>query len=548
MIVWIVTHLALAVAFAFVCHGVGRLLVRDYIRDDGAAATALGYGILGQLLFALAALGMLTRANAAILFGTAAVVSLPSLRRPVAFSHLQLFVAVGSIPGLIIAIYPPVGYDATMYHLVYARLFAESGRLVYADALRFPVFPQLAEMHFTAALLLIGERAAQLTQWIALPVTALSAARLVREAGGGERAELLAAALWLGTPYAVYLSGSGYIDVSLAMMVTAGFAAARPGLSGAFAGLAAATKYHGLFFIAALARRRGVLVFLAAAALFAAPWYIHIARATGNPLFPYLRGIFGDHEYRTNIDQSMLDAIADPRSAVAALPLETPVQTVVRRALLEPIRRGVSPHSPLLVLLLPFAAAGAAIAPALRRPLLAAAVYALIVAPLDWRFLIVIVPLLAAAIALPLERLLSPRLARAATLLLLLPGFAWGSLLILVKYGPMPVTPAERDTFVAGRIGVYRAVRSLGPTTVYVLGAPQMAYYCPGRCLGDERGPYRFQRVEPLLSDPPRLAHLLRGFGATHLVVDKEKYRFRPAAPFRLVYEDARAAAYAVGR
>jgi hypothetical protein len=433
-----------------------------------------------------------------------------------------------------------------MYHLVYARLFAESGRLVFADALRFPVFPQLAEMHFAGAMLMFGDHAAQLTQWIALPVTALATARLVREAGGGERAEMLAAALWLGTPFAVYLSGSGYIDVSLTMLVTAGFVSARPALSGAFAGLAAATKYHGLFFLFALARRRKLLLFVAAAALFAAPWYIHIARTTGNPLFPYLRGVFGDHQYRTEMDESMLGMLEDPRRAASAIPNEAPFVSVVRYAVIEPLQRGVSPHSPLLLLLLPFAVAGAVVAPRLRRPVIAAAVYALIVAPLEWRFMIVIVPLLAAAIAVPLERLLSARVARIAALLFLLPGFAWGSLLIAVKYGPLPITPAEREGFVARKIGVYRAVRTLGPTTVYVLGAPQMAYYCPGKCLGDRNGPYRAKLVEPLLSDPPRLAEKLHSFGATHFVVDKRYTRFTPAAPFRLVYEDERAAAYAV--
>ena len=79
-----------------------------------------------------------------------------------------------AIPSLLIAMYPPIGYDGTLYHLVYAKLFAQSGRIVFADALRFPIFPQIAEMHFTAALLLFGERAMHLTGWLALPVTAMA--------------------------------------------------------------------------------------------------------------------------------------------------------------------------------------------------------------------------------------------------------------------------------------------------------------------------------------------------------------------------------------
>src|SRR5688572_1635171 len=107
MIGWIVTHAALAVAFAFVCHGVGRLIVRHLNNGAGAVATALGYGILGQLLFALAATGLLTRTNVLILFAVAAAASIPSLRGPFSFSRLHLFVAIASIPSFVIAIYPP---------------------------------------------------------------------------------------------------------------------------------------------------------------------------------------------------------------------------------------------------------------------------------------------------------------------------------------------------------------------------------------------------------------------------------------------------------
>jgi hypothetical protein len=165
---------------------------------------------------------------------------------------------------------------------------------------------------------------------------------------------------------------------------------------------------------------------------------------------------------------------------------------------------------------------------------------------MDWRFLLVIVPVCAAAIGIALERVLPQRAMVAAVLVCLAPGLIWAALLLIARYGPIPVTPAQREAFVAGRIPVYRAVRSLGPHTVYVLGAPNMAYYCRGTCLGDVNGPYRFALVEPLLGDPPRLAAQLRRFGAAYFVVDRAAARFRPAPPFRLVYADAHAEAYVV--
>jgi hypothetical protein len=317
-----------------------------------------------------------------------------------------------------------------------------------------------------------------------------------------------------------------------------------PGLSGAFAGLAAATKYHGLFFIAVLARRRKLALYLAAALVIAAPWYAHIARETGNPLFPYLRAIFGDHEYGTRIDARLQSLAADPAGAAAHLPNEPPFVSIVRHAIARPIGFGVPPHSPWIVLLLPMVIAGAVIAPRLQKPLIASAVYALIVLTLDWRFMIVIVPLCAAAIGIVVERLI--RSTFVVALAFILPGFAWGVLLMAMKYGPMPHTPAQREAFVAQRIHVYRAVRAIGPATVYVLRGQNNAYYCPGKCLGDTHGPYRFALVEPLLNDAPRLAAKLRSFGATHLVVDRTTTRFTPAPPFRLIYTDAKASAYEV--
>lgn len=572
MIVWVLLHALIAIGFAWICHGAGSLILRRAPFEDAglriAAATALGYGLLGQCLFVLGLLGWLNRVAAGSLFGVAIVaaaiaqrirsrdVSRAPVRRP-----LLVLIAIGSIPSLLIAMYPPVGFDGTMYHLVFARLFAESGRLVFAEALRFPVFPQLAEMHYTAALLLISDQAAQLTGWLALPVTALATASLVRQAGGGERAEWLAAALWLGTPCAIYLCASSYIDVTLTMFVTLAAACTAPSLAGAFAGMGAATKYHGLFFLFTLPWRnvrggssqgrsfsfRAILLFLVMGASFAAPWYVRIVDATGNPLFPYMRGLFGDHEYRTRIDQTMLRATGDPLQAAAMLPREPPFVTIIDRGFIGAIRFGVPPHSPVIIFLLPLVLAAAVLAPRLRQPLILAVLYVVIVSPLDWRFMVAVVPLFAAAIGWCGERIIPRKGTLAAIVICILPGFAWGTLFLTVKFGPMPHTPAQREAFLAKRIRVYRAVHSLGRTTVYVLGAPNMAYYCPGRCLGDFTGPYGYGKVFPLLHEPQRLAERLRGFGATHLVLDRSKTQFAPGPPFRLVYRDAQAEAYAIG-
>ena len=566
LVAWIATHAGAIVLFAFLCHGTGSLLM-DRLGRNAAMATALGMGIFAQTLFVLGVVGALTKFSVICILVVMAVCALlPVASRqlpdwPLATGHWLL--AFATLPAFLLALYPPVGFDATMYHLPFAKAFAREGALVYLDNLRFPVFPQLAEMLFTAALLVADDVTAQLTQWLAIVITALATARL-----GGKRAGLFAAALFLGTPLTIFLGGNAYIDATLAMFVTLALCAwlewrrtASTGwlvLAGAFAGMGAATKYHGLFFVVVFflavlrVRIRAGAIFLAVALLVAGPWYARIAWHTGNPFFPFFSSIFGRSEWRTLVDQSLARTAADPVSAVVTDPVSL-ARGAVRGAFLDPITGGRPPHSPWVLLLLPLGIAGAVIDRRLLYPFAAAMVYALLLSSLDWRFLIPIVPLVSVCIALALDRLWSagvpagcnagapPAPGAAArrrrfsrrdggvpwtaliAALLILPGFAWGSLLI-AKYGPIPTTPAQRDAFIARKIPVYPALRALNERhgsqyTAYVLRAANAAYYCDGRFLGDDFGPYRFALVEPFLDDPAKLHAVLRRFGADYFIV-----------------------------
>src|SRR5204862_382809 len=159
------------------------------------------------------------------------------------------------------ALYPPSAYDETMYHLPYARLFANAGALVYADNLRFPVFPQLNEVVFSAALLVSDDLTAQLTQWLCFVAIAFAIASLV----DGPRA-LFGMAIWFAVPRVNEAASVAHVECGLTLAVTLAFVAwmrwretEHRGwlfLVGAFAGMAAATKYHGLFFVASAIPQR----------------------------------------------------------------------------------------------------------------------------------------------------------------------------------------------------------------------------------------------------------------------------------------------------
>jgi dolichyl-phosphate-mannose-protein mannosyltransferase len=592
-------HALAILVFALACFSAGRSIVDRFLPGSPfgqrvAFALALGTGLVGQALFLLGITGQLSRGNVAIVLALAAIAGCVPIRRSEVSSFdwrstdwrsldwrsldwrltpAGLVLLLATVPSFLLALYPPVGFDATMYHLPFARLFAERGALVFADTLRFPVFPQLGEMPFTAALLLSDDVAAQLTQWLALAVTTIALASLTRELENAYAA-ILAAALWIGNPLALYLGGNAYIDSSLAMYVTLAFAAWHRWrrdehlgwamLAGAFAGCAAATKYHGLFFIAVLfaafvwRNRRAAALFALTAILLAAPWYARIASATGNPLFPYLSAVFGRHEWQTTLDANLEKTASDPAAALSRASVN-PIASLVDRALIGRVRGRQSPFNPWLLLGLPLVLATAWIDRRQRFPLLAALAYAIVISPLDWRFMIPIAPLLCIGIAGGVTRAWSrfrpPSRALASVIATAFaaPGLIWMALL-LRGFGPIPANPAQRDAFLTRRITVYDSLRFLRrapiPPVVYLFSAENAAYYCPTRCMGDLYGPYRQQLLEPLLNEPEQLAARLRGFGVEVLVLPNDarhlplRDRLRRSRAFRPIFSGGHSEAF----
>ena len=571
MALWVLGHACAILLFALLCCGVGRALTLRLVPACPAElrvafSIAAGTLLLGQTLFILAAIGRLTRWNVIVVLCIMAAISITQIRLGRVWIRVAA-IAVTTTPAFLLALYPPVGFDATTYHLPYARLFAETGRLAFADTLRFPVFPQLGEIVFAGALLVADDITAQLTQWLALLVTTLAVASIARELQN-RAAAWLATSLWLGTPLALYLGGNAYIDSSLTMFVTLAFAAfmrwrndANPRwamLAGLLAGAAAATKYHGLFFVLALfvviawrSRRTGA-AFLLAAAVIAAPWYVRIAIETGNPVFPFLSAIFGRSEWPTKVDAQL----ENPAAAFIPSTAQHPFATIVDRALVDRVVVGHPPHNPWLLLLLPLAGVPLALDRRMRAPLVTAFAYGLIVATLDWRFLIAIVPLLAIAIASAITRIAasmrfdSRRSAIAAAILFAAPGFGWTALL-LRSFGAGALDPRRRDAFVAKRIEVYDALQFLGRTrgkpVIYIYFEENAAYYCPGRCMGELYGPYRYQYIEGLLDQPKALAARLRSFGVDVLVLrGPVRGRVESGGAFRRIYADGKAVALEV--
>ncbi|MCP4660523.1 MAG: glycosyltransferase family 39 protein [bacterium] len=541
-------------------------------------AAALGLGLLAQSLFFLGVLGLLEPeivfAGLAVghLLGYRTWRSLPGRWRSV-WQRLRRRerALVGRLacallilaPCLVLALYPPTGFDATMYHLPFARSFADAGRLLYLPDLRVPVFPVAIEMIFVPFYFLSGDVAAKLTQLLAMLLTAALIFAWGRRCFSG-RVGLWAAALWLGVPLVVWLGASAYIDMGLTLFVTAAFYGWERweesgnrrwlGLAGVFVGLAAGAKYVGLVFCAALLgltvlralksrTLRPVVTLSLAAALTLAPYYLRIVYHTGNPVFPFYASVFGAGEWTIAREDVYPAAVSEPGPQGAGTGIARRAFEGFSTLLLVPwngvFNRGVfhrqSPISPYYLVLIPLCLPLSLAAPRVRRQLLVVGGYGLFWALTfpDVRYLVPVLPLLHFGLAAGGERwcqLTAVRrwaTSRAVT---------WGAAALLVAPGPLyavykiheqgglPVTAEQREVYLSERVPGYAAIRWLNATegpsyTAYGLFGERLHYYARGRFLGDWFGPMRFSRILATIHDGEALHRELRGLGAGYFLV-----------------------------
>ncbi|MFL6234390.1 MAG: ArnT family glycosyltransferase [Thermoanaerobaculia bacterium] len=540
-----------------------------------AVSAALGLGLIAHLLLLLGLAHLLRPVPVLLLVAVIHAAGIPvwrELARDLRPGWRWGIALAAVLPLVLLALYPPTAFDATLYHLPFARAFVESGGVPYVLDRRVPVFPQVNEILFAAVMLFGPDVAAHGVQ---LLMTLLSAALAVE---WGRRAfperpwvGWLAAAVFLGNPIVVYLAGTGYIEAGLTLFVTAGLSSLDRWRSGGGRGwliLAAVltatacdVKYLGLFFlgIAGIAvllagrRVRDALLFGAVCLAFLAPWYLRIYAFSGNPIFPYLPGIFG----ATAWNSADLPQAQQPHGEHLAHWLRLPWDLVFRRELYNQ----QPPFSPFYLAAIPLLLLGAVRDRWVRGALAVAGLYALVFTflPPDGRYLEPVLPLASLAVAASLAIAFRGRIPRRAVaalcLLCFLPGWLYAGYRIR-KQGPLPLTAAQRESYLARSLPFYPAVAWLNRTrgsayTVWALHAESMAYLAGGRFLGDWFGPAGFERVLAGVGRPEDLHRKLRGLGAGYLLVtEKGGLPFPEDDAFRRwftpLYADPHARVYAL--
>ncbi|HWM91876.1 MAG TPA: glycosyltransferase family 39 protein [Thermoanaerobaculia bacterium] len=564
---FLAAHLLALAVLAATAWAAGSLATRKLSWESRAESLALpvtlGLALLAHLGFLLGALGLL-RPGVLIAVIVAVNAAFYWERRRLAglrVSLPSLFPALLALaPLFLLALYPPIAFDETLYHLPFARAFAQSGGLPAMPALKFPIFPALGELLFAETLLLAGDIATHLVDLLAVLATAGLLAAWGRRAFS-PKAGWIAAALYLGNPIAIHLSGTAYVEPLLALFVTGALFAAwvfrHTGerswlvLTAAFAGSAAGVKYLGLFFAAAVfadllfSRRKlsAPLLFALASFLVLAPTYARIAAHTGNPIFPYLPSVFGSTAWDPTVIKPLEDVLS-PETLVRFVRL--PWDVVFHRSAVgqQP------PFSPFYLLGLPLLLAGAFRDSQVRRLLaipLAWGVVFLFLPP-DSRFLVPVLPPVSLALAGSI-RIEKRSLLAAVCVLAFLPGWLYAGYRI-ARQGPPPATVEERDLYLARKLPLYPAVRHLDrlSSTAYAFHAENMKYFHEGALYGDWIGPASYRRFLPLVETPAILHRELRGLGATHLLLIKSgPAAVRPPETaewqrwFRRVYEDTAA-------
>src|SRR5262245_55397463 len=384
----------------------------------------LGIAVWVSVLFAAATLGLLEpapfRALALAVAGLGALWawrrrSALRLRRPPrrALFALVPCAALAFMLGAVflLAIRPTLEWDADTYHLTVPRLYIEHGGFRPIPLNVYSNWPLAVDLLFALGMLLDDYVTATTLHFGFGVLTALGAYLHVRRRAPGWAA-VSAAAFLLGNEIVHAEMGIAYVELGVAffflqacMWLLASFEDPEHErgwllLTGIACGLLAGSKHTGLFGVFAIALLyalqrlvrvpesaraaaarprlralvRGLRWLGVPALLFALPWYVKSWWYTGNPVYPFLYGVFGGVDWSAALSRQHAEWHASYGIGVGWKQLlELPFVVFSSRAAVHP--RFFGTLEPMWSVLLPLSLASCIGRRAIAYPLLAAAVF-----------------------------------------------------------------------------------------------------------------------------------------------------------------------------
>jgi hypothetical protein len=216
------------------------------------------------------------------------------------------------------ALAPEVHFDALSSHLALAKVFTEQQRVSGFTSSMASFWPLGGDLLITLGYLGGGETAGKLFQFVA-GLCAAGFAFLAADRLHSRRAGWVAALVFYTTPIVAWESTTAYLDLFLVMYLGAALAllavfVSRPDwrialMIGCFLGFGLGVKLTAAFLAAGIlvamlapvtgrsgyclkSRLTAVVTAAAAMTLLGGGWYLRTYLLTGNPVFPFLNGIF----------------------------------------------------------------------------------------------------------------------------------------------------------------------------------------------------------------------------------------------------------------
>ncbi len=306
---------------------VRRLLPQPSETDERLVAIAVGAGLSAVMVFALGLAGVTSRSVSLGWLGLGlALAAVELVRRPprlpaapsgwVGIAALVVIaLSLAAVIPMLAA--PATTTDALEFHLLVPKAYLALGRIEVLPGFVESNYPGLMEYLFMLVLPIAGPVACKaLHFWFGLALLVAVARLAARVAPEGSR--LLAPALYISMPVAALVLGWAWNDATFVLLLVLMFHAvvdyhlADPGArraavlaqAGVMAGLASWTKYT--FVMVALAlvpvalagvlrwrwRVRHLVAFAVPVGAISTLWLAKNWAFTGNPVFPFLNGIF----------------------------------------------------------------------------------------------------------------------------------------------------------------------------------------------------------------------------------------------------------------
>ena len=338
-----------------ICFGLGKKIFNilnisfKSFLEESIFSIALGLGIIAYLTLGLGLLGFLYSWLFYLIFIIFLIIffkEIISFLKKIYYSYKKcpkLKFNLDSILAIILFIFimlnlfatmaPPWAIDVLIYHMAVPKLYVIEHSIHYIPSILNSNLPFTIEMLYTVGLLLKNEVLSKLFIFSFGLLTVLAIFSFSKRYFS-KRVALFSALIFYTLPLVMENVTIGMVDIGFSFFSFLAFYALINWfkksknwilVSAIFAGLAAGTKFHGLYYLFFLTliilyknlfKDLSIKTFLTNAFYFnlialiiASPWYIKSFIWTGNPVFPLMYSIFGGKYFTARLAESFSNRI-----------------------------------------------------------------------------------------------------------------------------------------------------------------------------------------------------------------------------------------------